>query len=387
MPVPFLDLRAQYRQVQAEVETAVSEVLHAQRFVLGPVVERFEHDLAAYCGVAHGIGVSSGTDALLAALMAEGIGAGDEVITTPFTFFATAGVIHRVGATPVFVDIDPTTYNLDPERVEAAVTRRTRAVIAVHLFGQLADLPSLLEVADQHGLVVIEDACQSLGARADGRRAGSFGHYGCFSFFPSKNLGGAGDGGMVVCGDPDRADRVRRIRSQGATSKHHHELVGGNFRLDALQAAILLVKLRYLDEWTEHRRANADRYRDLFRARCNVAARPAEPPEPETLVLPFEAPRQRHVYNQFVIRVPSRDAVRAHLTRRGVGHEVYYPVPLHLQPCFANLALVEGTFPESERAAREVLALPIYPELSTAQQLEVVEAVVEAISGGRNPEP
>jgi len=377
MPVPFLDLSSQYQSIRAEVEEAMEDVFRSQRFILGPEVEAFERELAAYCGADYGIGVSSGTDALLVSLMSAGIGAGDEVITSSFSFFATAGAISRVGATPVFVDIDPATFNLDPALVAPAVTPRTRALIPVHLFGQMADLQPLQKLAERHALVVIEDACQSLGARSQEGPAGSLGHYGCFSFFPSKNLGGAGDAGMVVCRDRERAERLRQLRSHGATPKYYHPLVGGNFRLDALQAAVLRVKLRYLDAWTARRQANAARYRELFRERCDVAESAPAPLHRTSVMLPYEAPGRRHVYHQFVIRVRGRDALREHLTRRGIGHEVYYPLPLHLQPCFLTLGYREDRLPCSERAAAEVIALPIYPELSEDQQCEVVDAVVE----------
>ncbi len=380
MPVPFLDLSSQYQSIRAEVEEAMADVFRSQRFILGPEVEAFERELAAYCGADYGIGVSSGTDALLVSLMSAGIGAGDEVITSSFSFFATAGAISRVGATPVFVDIDPATFNLDPALVAPAVTQRTRALIPVHLFGQMADLQPLRKLAERHALVVIEDACQSLGARSQEGPAGSLGHYGCFSFFPSKNLGGAGDAGMVVCRDRERAERLRQLRSHGATPKYYHPLVGGNFRLDALQAAVLRVKLRYLDAWTARRQANAARYRELFRERCDTTTVDQGPLDRPAVVLPYEAPGQRHVYHQFVIRVRQRQTLREELKRLGIGHEVYYSTPLHLQPCFRALGYAKGTLPHSERAADDVLALPIHPDLSPDQQTEVVDAVVDAIS-------
>jgi dTDP-4-amino-4,6-dideoxygalactose transaminase len=358
------------------------EVLRSRRFILGPVVDLFETELAGYCGVARCVGVSSGTDALLVALMSEGIGPGDEVITTPFTFFSTVGAICRVGAKPVFVDIDPDTYNLDHSLVARAITPRTRAIIPVHLFGQMASMQPILDMAERHGFSVIEDACQSLGAKDGAKPAGSLGLYGCFSFFPSKNLGGAGDGGMVVSRDPERANRVRRLRNHGAAPKYHHELVGGNFRLDALQAAVLRAKLPYLEGWIRGRESNSGRYRKLLAERCSVGDRANDLLQGASLVLPYQVPDTRHVYNQFVIRVRERDAVCAHLTRRGIGHAIYYPIPLHRQPCFSDLGYGEGSLPCSERAAREVIALPIYPELTAAQQLEVVEAVVEGMEPG-----
>jgi dTDP-4-amino-4,6-dideoxygalactose transaminase len=312
----------------------------------------------------------------LAVLMAEGIGPGDEVVTSPFSFFATAGVVHRVGATPVLVDIQPDTFNLDPTRLEAAITERTRAIIPVHLFGQMADMDPILALASRHQLLVIEDAAQAIGAEDSGRRAGSLGDYGCLSFFPSKNLGGAGDGGMVVCQDEARAERLRATRNHGGKVRYFHDFVGGNFRLDALQAALLRVKLPHLDRWSAGRQRNAARYRTLFGASGRAVASVADLGEGQ-LVLPAERPGGRHVYNQFVVRVKGREALRARLTARGIGHEVYYPRPFHLQHCFAHLGLKEGAFPEAERACSEVLALPIYPELTDAQLAEVASAVLE----------
>ena len=375
-PVPLLDLQAQYAAVGPEIERAMLEVMRSQRFILGPVVEAFEREVARYSQCAHAIGMSSGTDALLAVLMAEDIGPGDEVITSPFSFFATAGAIARLGARPVFVDIDPATFNLDAARVAAAWTAKTRAVVPVHLFGQMAELEPLLHLAREHGAVVIEDAAQAIGAELDGKRAGSVGDYGCFSFFPSKNLGGAGDGGMVVCQDPARAERLRTLRAHGGKTKYFHEMIGGNFRLDALQAAVLQVKLKYLDAWTAGRQANAARYRELFTASGKVVDVDALR-KPGELVLPRELPGRRHIYNQFVIRVTDRDALRAQLTARGIGCEVYYPRPFHQQECFAYLDYAADAFPHSERACEQCLALPIYPELTPAQLDTVVTAVVE----------
>jgi dTDP-4-amino-4,6-dideoxygalactose transaminase len=372
----LLDLHAQYAAVGPEIERAMLEVMRSQRFILGPVVEAFEREVARYSQCAHAIGMSSGTDALLAVLMAEDIGPGDEVITSPFSFFATAGAIARLGARPVFVDIDPATFNLDAARVAAAWTAKTRAVVPVHLFGQMAELEPLRRLAREHGAVVIEDAAQAIGAELDGTRAGSIGDYGCFSFFPSKNLGGAGDGGMVVCQDATRAERLRTLRAHGGKAKYFHELIGGNFRLDALQAAVLQVKLKYLDAWTAGRQANAARYRELFNASGRVVEIDALH-EPGQIVLPRELPGRRHIYNQFVIRVAQRDALRAHLTARGIGCEVYYPRPFHHQECFAYLEYAADAFPHSERACEQSLALPIYSELTQAQLQTVVAAVVE----------
>ncbi|HWP34036.1 MAG TPA: DegT/DnrJ/EryC1/StrS family aminotransferase [Thermodesulfobacteriota bacterium] len=378
MPVPLLDLKAQYATIREEIRAAVDRVLEAQRFILGPEVEALERELAAYTGVAHAVGVSSGTDALLLALTALDIGPGDEVLTTPYTFFATAATIHRVGATPIFADIDPRTYNLDPDALEAALRDRlarggrVRAILPVHLFGLPAEMGRIGALARRHGLAVIEDAAQAIGAEYAGetgrRRAGAMGAIGCFSFFPSKNLGGAGDGGLCTTDDARLAARLSALRVHGSRRPYEHEEVGVNARLDALQAAILRVKLRHLEGWHAARAANAERYRRLFRE-AGLAA-PAGPVE-----LPADGAPHRHVYHQFVVRVPARDALRAALTAAGIGCAVYYPRPLHLQPCFAHLGYREGAFPQAERAARETLALPIYPELTEAQQAEVVEAI------------
>jgi len=365
--VPLLDLKAQYATIREEIREAVQEVLESQYFILGPKVEECERRVAAYCECKHGVGVSSGTDALLISLMAEGIGPGDEVITTPYTFFATVGSISRLGAKPVFVDICPRTYNLDVSQIECRVTPRTRAIIPVHLFGQCADMGPILDIAQRYGLAVIEDAAQAIGAEYKGRRAGSMGHYGCFSFFPSKNLGAAGDGGMVVTQDDDRAEKLRILRAHGSKPKYYHGLVGGNFRLDALQAAIVNVKLSHLVDWTAGRQANAHRYRERFEQAGLTAD--------DTVRLPCELPDRRHIYNQFVIRVPRRDELRQHLKDNGVGSEVYYPVPLHVQKCFAELGYREGDFPESEGAANETLAIPVYPELTDEQTQYVIGCI------------
>ena len=366
--VPLLDLRAQYAAIRGSVDAAIADVMQSQHFILGPVVEQCETAIARYCGTTHAVGVSSGTDALLACLMAEDIGPGHEVITTPFTFFATAGAIARVGATPVFVDIDPVTYNLDPAQIAARVTSRTRAIVPVHLYGQMADMDAVMEVAAERGLVVIEDAAQAIGAVRNGRRAGNVGHYGCLSFFPSKNLGAAGDGGMIVTSDSARASTLQRLRSHGAKPKYHHALIGGNFRLDAIQAAVVTAKLPYLDAWTAARQANARRYDRLFaRAGLTVEGAPA--------VVPPAVVAERHVFNQYTIRVAQRDALKAHLHQHGVGTEIYYPVPLHQQECFAFLGYKPTEFPESERAARETLALPVHPEVDDDDAGYVVDCI------------
>jgi dTDP-4-amino-4,6-dideoxygalactose transaminase len=364
MNVPLLDLKAQYQTIRGEIDAAVAKVFESQYFILGPGVKACEESLAAYCRTPHAIGVSSGTDALLLALMAEHIGPGDEVITSPYTFFATAGSIARLGAKPVFVDIEPATFNIDVSRIESAITPKTRAIIPVHLYGQMADMDPIMAIARRHKLAVIEDACQSIGAEYKGRRAGSIGTYGCFSFFPSKNLGGAGDGGAITCLDKDLADRLAVLRVHGMEPKYFHHMLGGNFRLDALQAAVVSVKLNHLDAWTRQRQANAARYDRLFAA-AGLAT---------TLRLPPSV-MSRHVYNQYVIRTPRRDELRAFLQKKDIGVEIYYPLPLHLQDCFAYLGHKKGDFPESERAALETLALPIYPELSDAQAAWVVESI------------
>ncbi len=371
MAVPLLDLKAQYQSLRAELDAAVLAVMESQVFIGGPEVEACEAALADYCRVEHAIGVSSGTDALLLALMAEGIGPGDEVITSPFTFFATGGCIHRVGATPVFVDILPETFNIDPRAVAAAITPRTRALMPVHLFGQCADMDPLLDHVKMNGLTLFEDAAQAIGAESRGRRAGTMGDYGCFSFFPSKNLGGAGDGGMVSTGDAEKAKRLRRLRNHGSEPKYYHRDIGGNFRLDAIQAAVVRVKLRHLDRWTEARQRNAALYDRLFEA-SGLADGPLRLPSHPPLT---GACSCRHVFNQYTLRAERRDALRAFLLQRGIGHEVYYPVPLHLQECFAFLGYAKGSLPESERAANEVISLPIYPELGEARIREVVGAI------------
>jgi dTDP-4-amino-4,6-dideoxygalactose transaminase len=366
MTVPLLDLRAQYANIRAEIREAIDRVCESQQFILGPEVTALEEEVAQFCGVRFAIGVSSGTDALLAALMAIGAGAGDEVITTPYSFFATAGVIARVGARPVFVDIDPKTFNLDATAVTAQMTSRTKAILPVHLFGRCADMESILTAANDHGISIIEDAAQALGARDEqARQAGTIGHIGCFSFFPSKNLGAFGDGGMMVTNDPALADTLRVLRVHGSKPKYFHQIVGGNFRLDALQAAVLRVKLKYLPGWTEARRTHAQRYGPLFE----------EMHLGEWSALPEGSPG--HIYNQFVVRFPDRDRLQVFLKDRGVETEVYYPLPLHQQECFHGLGYRKGDFPHAEAAACESLALPVYPELTEDQQRYVVSQVRE----------
>lgn len=372
MPVPLLDLKAQYRALEPRIQLALRRVFESQQFILGEEVLAFEQEISALLGGCETVGVASGTDALLLALMALEIGEGDEVITTPYSFFATAGAIRRAGARPVFVDIDPETLLLQPDRVVRAVTPRTRAVMPVHLFGQMADMEPLMDLARERNLAVIEDAAQAIGATTDGASgrgtAGAMGTFGCFSFFPSKNLGGAGDGGLVTTADRLLADRVRSLRRHGEESTYVHTRVGLNSRLDAVQAAVLRVKLGHLDEWNAARQANAASYARLF-----GEAELLEPDGPITL--PRVRAGARHIYHQYVIRAPRRDELRDHLKNAGIGCAIYYPIPLHLQRCFASLGYRPGDFPVAENAASTSLALPIYPELSESQQREVVQAI------------
>jgi dTDP-4-amino-4,6-dideoxygalactose transaminase len=367
MTVPLLDLKQQHEALREELRAATTRVLDSQQFVLGEEVRLLEEEIARYCGTRHAIGCASGSDALLLALMALSIGAGDEVITTPFSFFATASAITRTNAKPVFVDIEPHTYNLDPSLVEAAITEHTRAIMPVHLYGQCAGMDSLMEIAARHKLPVIEDAAQAIGAEDDQhRRAGSIGRVGCFSFYPTKNLGGAGDGGMLTTDDDALAERLRRLRVHGGATEYLHTEIGINSRLDALQAAILRVKLPHLDGWSEARRERAETYSRLL-----TEARLAFP-----LHVPFIRENTRHIFHQYVVRVPAhRDALIEHLRAHGVGVKIYYPVPLHLQECFAYLGYEAGALPVAERAARETLALPIYPELRLEQQQYVVDVI------------
>ena len=361
MKVPLLDLGAQYADIKAETDAAIHRVLDSTRFIGGPEVSGLEEEIARYSQCAHAIGCASGTDALLLSLKALGVGPGDEVVTSAYSFFASAGVIVNAGAIPVFVDIDPSTYNLDVHRLEAAITPNTKAVIAVHLYGQCCDLTAVKAVCEKRKVWLIEDAAQAIGSEWEGRRAGSLGDLGCFSFFPSKNLGCAGDGGMIVAQDAALADRVRLLREHGARPKYYHALVGTNSRLDAIQAAILRVKLKHLDRWSEKRARNANLYDQLLEA--------------SRVGRPFRDTRARHIFNQYVVRVSNRDAVRTRMAERGVGTEVYYPVALHMQQCFAMLGYHEGDMPHSEAAAKETLALPIYPEL-TEDQIRYVAATL-----------
>ncbi|MBE7549765.1 MAG: DegT/DnrJ/EryC1/StrS family aminotransferase [Anaerolineales bacterium] len=389
--VPLLDLKPQYASIKEEIQAAISRVCDSQYFIMGPEVSELESELAVYCQTKFALGVSSGTDALILALMAINLKPGDEVITTPYTFFATAGSVARLGATAVFADVDPKTYNLDPAQIETRITPKTKAIMPVHLYGQCADMDPIMEIARRHNLYVIEDAAQAIGSEYKGRRAGSIGHIGCFSFFPSKNLGAFGDGGAVTTNDPHLAEQLRILRVHGAEPKYYHKFVGGNFRLDALQAAVIRVKLKHLDNWTAGRQHNAARYNQLF-IEAGLADMSGEG---SSLVLPCESresgqyalrteaavdpfPGHRHIYNQYVIRVNrQRDELRAFLTERKIGTEIYYPVSLHQQECFAEWGYQTGAYPHSEHAAAHTLAVPIYPELSDEQLQTVVQTIAE----------
>ncbi len=363
--VPFLDLKRQYHELKGEIDAAVLGVLESCQFILGPEVTAFEEEFASYCQAPYAIGCNSGTSALHLALLAAGIGAGDEVITVPFTFVATAGAIRYTGARPVFVDIDPATFNMDPAQIEAAITPRTKAIIPVHLFGQCADMGPILEVAHRHRLMVIEDAAQAHGAEYQGRRAGSIGDLGCFSFYPGKNLGAYGEGGIVTTANPEYAQRIRMLRDWGAERRYHYVLQGYNYRLDSVQAAVLRVKLRYLERWTEARRANARRYAELLGG---------------AVELPEEALGNRHVYAVFAIQAQNRDAMQKALAADGIGTAVYYPVPIHLSQAHRDLGYGPGSFPHSEHASQRELSLPVFPELTDAE-VEEVAARIRAFAG------
>ncbi|HXL80996.1 MAG TPA: DegT/DnrJ/EryC1/StrS family aminotransferase [Pyrinomonadaceae bacterium] len=374
MKVPLIDLSGQHQSLRPKLLDAVARVIDSQQFVLGAEVASLEEEIASYSTTNFAIGCASGSDALLLALMALDIKAGDEVITTPFTFFATGSAIARLGARPQFVDIDPRTYNINPALVEAAITKRTRALLPVHMYGQCADMDALLEVARRHGLSIVEDGAQAIGATDRGRRAGSMGQLGCFSFYPTKNLGGAGDGGMVVTNDESLATRVRKLRVHGGATEYQHDEVGINSRLDAIQAAILRVKLKHLEEWSEARRNKAALYDEILE----------EADRAEKFVLPFVRPEARHIFHQYVIRAPGyRDELIEHLSHHGVGNKIYYPVPLHMQQCFAYLNYKQGEFPEAERAALETVALPCFPELTEQQQRYVGEVLMKFLVAGR----
>ena len=378
MNIPLLDLKAQHEPILQDIIDALQKVIASNQYILGPEVQRLEQQIALYSHTKYAIGVSSGTDALLISLMALGIGQGDEVITTPFSFFATAGVIVRLGAKPVFADIDPDTYNINPDMIQKAITSKTKAIIPIHLFGQCADMEPILKLAQRHGLEIIEDAAQAIGAEyIDGRRAGSMGKLGCLSFFPSKNLGALGDAGMVLTNDEVLADRLRVLRVHGSKPKYYHKIIGGNFRLDELQAAVLNVKLRYLDGWTRQRQENASRYAILFKNVDLVEMKKVG--LPRAVYLKTDCPNY-HIYNQFIVRVQTRDHLQRYLKEKGIGTEIYYPVPFHLQECFKSLGYGMGDFPESEGAAQETLALPIYPGLTLEQQEYIVESIAQFYS-------
>jgi dTDP-4-amino-4,6-dideoxygalactose transaminase len=373
--VPLLDLKAQYRSLRQEIGAAIAEVVEAQAFILGPTVERFESAVAAYVGAEQAIGCASGTDALILSLAALGVGEGDEVVTSPFSFFSSASCAYKVGARPTFADIDEETFNLDPDRIEAAIGARTRAILPVHLFGQCAAMDDVIEIAERRGLALVEDAAQALGTTWASKRlgrtvhAGVLGDLGCYSFFPSKNLGGFGDGGMIVTQDPRLAESLRELRVHGGRQMYHHRAVGWNSRLDALQAAVLAVKLPHLERWCAARAANAAAYDRAFEDLGLVQAGHVRTPR--------RAPGSSHIFNQYTLRVDRRDELSAHLRGRGLGHAIYYPVPLHLQECFRDLGYVEGDFPRAERACRSVISLPVYAELAEVDRLRVVEAIAD----------
>ena len=366
LAVPLLDLKLQHESIKDEIDEAIQEVMTSQHFIMGPQVADCEKAIADYSQCDHGIGVSSGSDALLIALMAEGIGPGDEVITTSYSFFATAGCIARLGATPVFVDIDPTTYNIDPNHIEEKITPHTKAIIPVHLFGQMADMDPIMDIAKTHNLIVIEDAAQAIGAEYKGRRAGSIGHYGCFSFFPAKNLGCAGDGGMVVTNNTNRANQLKVLRLHGSKPKYFHKVIGGNFRLDTIHAAIVNVKLRHLDQWTKQRQQHAAFYDEAF-SQCSTISSPA-------------AQNGRHVYNQYIVRLNERDNMITHLKTVGISSAIYYPRPLHMQECFASHYQDGLKLPLSETASEETLAIPIDPQLTGEQVSHVAKSILSVVT-------
>ena len=371
MEVPLLDLKAQYATIKDEVLAAVSEVLESQRCIGGPKIAELEEKIAAVSDCKFAVGVSSGTDAILNSLMSLDIGPGDEVITTPFTFFATVGSIVRTGAKPVFVDIDPKTFNINAELIESAVTKKTRAIMPVHLFGQMADMDPIMAIANKYNLAVIEDAAQSITSTYKGGKSGSIGTVGCFSFFPSKNLGGIGDGGMIVTNDEQLYNRLFVMRNHGSKPKYYHKYVGGNFRLDPIQAAALLVKLPHLDEWSEARRRNAVYYDEKFAG--------------TVVQTPYMSGDCVSIYNQYCIRVPRRDELIAHLREKNIGCEIYYPVPAHLQECFAYLDYKQGDMPEAEKAAKEIMAIPIYPELTDEMKDYVAETILSFLGRFQSP--
>lgn len=372
MNVPLLDLKAQYATIRDEVRQAVDAVLESQHFIMGPQVKTLEEKVAAYTNCKHAVGCASGSDALLLSLMAVGVKPGDEVITTPYTFFATAGAIARLNARTVFVDIDARTYNIDPGRIESRITKKTRAIIPVHLYGQSADMDPIMDIARRHNVAVIEDGAQAIGTEYKGRRVGSIGDFGCFSFFPSKNLGGFGDGGIITTNNDEYAEKLRVLRVHGSKPKYYHKYVGCNSRLDALQAAVIEVKLRHLDNWSAARKANAEWYNDAL-TKAGLVDR--------QLITPYEVPGGRHIYNQYVIRAKNRDGLMARFKEKGIGTEVYYPVPLHIQECFRDLGYKTGDMPHSESAAKETMVFPVYPELTTEQKHYVIDTICEFYKG------
>jgi len=374
MQVPLLDLKAQYATIKEEVMAAIQVVMDSQYFILGPEVIELEQEVAAYCNTKYALGVSSGTDALLIAMMTENIGGGDEVIVPAYSFFATAGCVSRLGARPVFVDIDPISFNLIPEAVAKAITPRTKAIMPVHLYGQMAEMDAIREIADDADITIIEDAAQAIGSEYNGQRAGSLSDYGCFSFFPTKNLGGIGEGGMVVTDDQEKYERMRILRVHGGERKYYHQVIGGNFRLDAIQAAVLRVKLPHLDQWTEGRRQNAAYYHELFEA-AGLIVNPESLDDTSGISLPVELPDRRHIYNQYIIRTSRRNELKDFLHSRDVGCEIYYPLPFQKQECFRYLNYKHDEFPASNSAAEQTLALPIYSELSEEQMKYVVDTV------------
>ncbi len=372
MRVPFFDLSRQLIALKEEIRSAIEEVYETGQFILGPQVHTLEQIVASYCQTEYGVGVASGSDALLLSLMAVGVGTGDEVILPSFTFFATAGSVSRLGATPIFVDIEPETYNIDPEKIEEKITPRTKVILPVHLFGQCAEMDRILQISKQYNLWVIEDAAQAIGAEyrpkedSEAKRAGGIGHLGCFSFYPTKNLGAFGDGGMVVTHDLELAEKIRLLRTHGSQPKYYHKWIGINSRLDTIQAAILLVKFKYLDQWTQARQRRAERYQELFQELICSGVE---------IELPKIRHQNRHIFNQYVVRVPERDRLRKFLFEEGIGTDVYYPIPLHLQECYSFLNHRPGEFPVSEKVAKEALALPIFPELTEEQQFMVFDRI------------
>ncbi|MBC8526865.1 MAG: DegT/DnrJ/EryC1/StrS family aminotransferase [Candidatus Cloacimonetes bacterium] len=365
MKVPMLDLNAQYEPIKEDVLQAMRDVFDSKKFINGPQIAELESKIAEYCRCKYAIGVSSGTDAILISLMAFDIGVGDEVITTPFTFFATAGCIYRVGAKPVFVDIDPQTYNINPDLIEEKITDKTKAIIPVHLFGQTAEMDKINEIAKKHDLYVIEDAAQAIGSEYKGKRAGSLGDVGCFSFFPSKNLGCCGDGGMVTTDNEELAEKIRVLRAHGSKPKYYHKIIGGNFRIDTIQAAVILVKFPLLEKWHKGRKDNAKYYDDKLE---------------DVVGIPYVENYNKTIYNQYTIRTENRDKLQQYLNDSNIGNAIYYPVPLHLQECFVYLGYKEGDCPEAEKAANEVISIPIYPELTDEQKDYVIEKVINGIN-------